>query len=108
MRTRNIQFKFRLNQKEAEEFERKVSKTGMKKETFIRHLISGYEPREKPDKEFFDAMRMMTSIGNRINQIAAKANALDFIDERAYKKDAQELLNLRLEIQEKFLMPQKS
>lgn len=99
---------FRLDKEEAQIFEKKVRKTGLKKEVFLRHLVLGFEPREKPDKEFYNAMNQMSAIGNRINQIAAKANALNFIDERAYKKEADELLSLRNQMQEKFLLPVKT
>ena len=46
----------------------------------IRLLIRGYEPKEKPDDRFYDVMRELSSIGNNINQLAAKANTLGFID----------------------------
>ena len=52
----------------------------MTEAALIRLLIRGYEPREKPDERFYDAMRELSAIGNNINQLAIKANALGFVD----------------------------
>ncbi len=46
----------------------------------IRLLLKGYEPREKPDEKFYDAMRELSAIGNNINQLSVKANTLGFVD----------------------------
>ena len=48
----------------------------------------GYEPREKPDERFYDAMRELSAIGNNINQRAIKANALGFVDSQMLKNEA--------------------
>ena len=49
----------------------------------------GYEPREKPDERFYDVMRELSAIGNNINQLAAKANTLGFVDAPQLKKEAE-------------------
>ena len=41
----------------------------------FRLLLRSYEPKEKPDGRFYDAMRELSAIGNNINQLARKANA---------------------------------
>lgn len=107
MRKRNIQVKFRLTQQEALSLNRKIQKTGLNKETFLRHLVAGYEPCEKPDHAFFDAMRELSAIGNRINQIAAKTNALGFVDVVSFRREAIELQQFRLAMQQRFLLPTK-
>ena len=40
----------------------------------IRILLHGYEPKEKPDARFYEAMRQLSAIGNNINQIAHWTN----------------------------------
>ena len=40
-------------------------------------MVMGYRLCEKPDPEFYKIMRELSAIGNRINQLAAKANALE-------------------------------
>ncbi len=38
-------------------------------------MVKGYRLCEKPDPEFYKMMRELSAIGNRINQLAVKANA---------------------------------
>ena len=61
-------------------------------------LIRGYEPKEKPDDRFYDVMRELSSIGNNINQLAAKANTLGFIDAPMLKNEAAKWNKFQSEI----------
>ena len=58
----------------------------MTESAVIRCLINNYEPREKPDDRFYEALKDLRAIGNNLNQLARKANSLGFIDETYYKK----------------------
>ena len=52
MRKRNVAILFRLNRKEAEILDKKVKKSGLSREAYLRHLISGVVPRDAPpDRE---------------------------------------------------------
>ena len=75
MRARNIQKIIRLNRSEAQDLQKKAKKACVSEAGLIRLLLKGYEPREKPDEKFYDAMRELSAIGNNINQLARKANA---------------------------------
>ena len=107
MRKRNIQILFRLDKKEAQDFQKKVRKSGLTKEAFLRQMIAGYTLHEKPDAGFYDALRELSSIGNRVNQLAAKANALNFIDAPMLKEEAKRWAKFRLDMQEKYLLPER-
>ena len=76
MRKRNVQILFRLTEEEAEHLNELVRKSGRSKEAFLREMVRGYQLCEKPDPEFYKMMRELSAIGNRINQLAVKANAL--------------------------------
>ena len=78
MRKRNVQILFRLTEEEAEHLNELVRKSGRSKEAFLREMVRGYQLCEKPDPEFYKMMRELSAIGNRINQLAVKANALGF------------------------------
>ena len=80
MRKRNVQILFRLTEEEAEHLNELVRKSGRSKEAFLREMVRGYQLCEKPDPEFYKMMRELSAIGNRINQLAVKANALGFVD----------------------------
>lgn len=59
---------------------------------FVRLLVRGYEPKVKLDK-IDDFLMQLNKLANNVNQIRAKANALNFIDAPALKT---ELKNLRV------------
>ena len=107
MRKRNVQVLFRVNKDELQDLKKKVKKSGLSQERFIRQVVAGNVLKEKPDKEFYDAMRELSAIGNRINQLAAKANALGFIDAPMLHDAAKKLAKFQTEIQKHFLLPEK-
>lgn len=108
MRKRNIQKIIRFNRKEAQDLEKKAKKACMTEAGLIRLLIRGYEPREKPDDRFYDVMRELSSIGNNINQLAAKANTLGFIDAPLLKSEADKWNKFQSQVEREFLRPDKS
>lgn len=70
MRKRNVQVLFRLNEEEAEYLQTLVKRSGRSKEALLRAMVKGYRLCEKPDPEFYQIMRELSAIGNRINQLA--------------------------------------
>lgn len=107
MRKRNVQILFRLDDAEAEYFFALVKRSGRSKEAFLREMIKGYRLCEKPDPEFYKVMRELSAIGNRINQLAVKANALNFVDTPMLQQEAKKWHELQLDIRKKFLLPKK-
>lgn len=105
MRKRNVQIMFRLDRKEAGEFDKLVRKSGLSREVLLRAMISGYQLCEKPDDEFYKSMRELSAIGNRVNQLAAKANALGFIDAPLLNIEVAKWMEFRKAVQDKFLLP---
>ena len=71
-------------------------------------LIKGYEPKEKPDDRFYDVMRELSAIGNNINQLAAKANTLGFIDAPMLKNEAEKWNKFQAAVEQHYLRPDKS
>ena len=108
MRARNIQKIIRLNRSEAQDLQKKAKKACVSEAGLIRLLLKGYEPREKPDEKFYDAMRELSAIGNNINQLAAKANTLGFVDAPMLKREAQRWHKFQADIERVFLRPEKS
>ena len=69
MSKRNIEKHFLMNRQEAQDLQKKAKKACLTEAALIRLLLRGYEPREKPDERFYDAMRELSAIGNNINQL---------------------------------------
>ena len=86
MRKRNVAILFRLNKKEAEALDKKVKKSGLNREAYLRQLISGVVPRDAPPPDYYAMMRELHKIGNNLNQIASKAHRLNVIDVQEYDK----------------------
>ena len=108
MRNRNIQKIIRFNRSEAQDLQKKAKKACMSEARLIRLLIKGYEPKEKPDDKFYDVMRELSAIGNNINQLAVKANTLDFVDTVMLKKEAERWHKFQADVERVFLRPDDS
>ena len=93
---------------EAQDLQKKAKKTCLSEAALIRLLLRGYEPREQPDNRFYDSMRELSAIGNNINQLAAKANALGFVDAPMLQKEAERWHKFQADVESKFLRPEKS
>lgn len=91
MRKRNVPILFRLNKKEAELLDKKVKRCGLTREAYLRHLVSGFVPKEAPPPDYYSMMRELYGIGRNLNQIAQKAHALDVIDAQRYDTEARKL-----------------
>ncbi|EKC79623.1 Bacterial mobilization protein (MobC) [human gut metagenome] len=108
MRKRNIQKIVRFSRDEAQDLQKKAKKACLSEAGLIRLLLRGYEPREKPDERFYDVMRELSSIGNNINQLAVKANALGFVDAPQLKREAERWHKFQADIERTYLRPDKS
>ena len=103
---RNIKITFRLNAKEHQRLKKSVKKTGLSQETYIRTLLYGYTPKEQPPPEYYSMMRELHAIGNRMNQIAARANATGFFLAEEYAANVRELNAALLKIQAAVVLPE--
>ena len=89
MRKRNVAILFRLNKKEAEALDKKVKRSGLNREAYLRQLISGVVPRDAPPPDYYSMMRKLHKIGNNLNQIAQKAHVLNVVDVQRYDKEVR-------------------
>ena len=108
MRKRNVQILFRLNDEEAAYLYELVERSGHSKEALLRSMLMGYRLCEKPDPEFYKIMRELSAIGNRINQLAAKANALGFVDTPMLNEEARKWHEFQIDIRKKYLLPKRT
>jgi len=85
MRKRNVHIQFWLNRKEAESLDKKVRRSGLSREAYLRHLIDGVVPQDAPPPDYYSMMRELHGIANNLNQIAQKAHTLNVVDVQRYK-----------------------
>ena len=88
---RNIEIKVRLNRREADKLSKRVKRSGLSREAYLRHLIGGCVPREAPPADYYAMMQQLYGIGRNLNQIAQKAHTLNVIDVQRYDGAVREV-----------------
>lgn len=107
MRAREKQIIVRTTFEEYKEIKRLAEKVGLNMSEYIRSRALGFEPREKPPIEFYEAIKQIRAVGNNINQIARLANATGVLDERICKKQFDILNEIIIEVKSEFLLAKK-
>lgn len=105
MRTRQIKKQYYLNEDELNILKNKCLKTGYNEGSLIRSLLMGFEPKEKPPIEFYNAIKEIRKIGININQLTLIANSTGKIDSVKLDKEIDILNNLILELKTIYLKP---
>lgn len=106
MRKRNIRVQLWLNKKEVEALDKRVKKSRLSREAYLRHLINGVVPRDAPPPDYFSMMRELHGIGNNLNQIAQKAHTLNVIDVQRYDTAVRQFEAAVKKITEAVILPQ--
>ena len=107
MRNRNNRVQVWLCDKEYEKLLRDIARSGLKREPYLRVLISGCTPRETPPLEYRELIKELHAIGTNLNQIAVRANATGFVEAPAYDVQAAKLRAAILSIQKQMVVPEK-
>jgi hypothetical protein len=107
MRKRNIQIITRLDKEEHQQFQKRVKKSGLSQEAYVRHLINGLVPTDAPPPDYYTMMRELHGIGTNLNQIAQKAHVLGAIDVKRYEDNVAALNKAVVEITNAVMLPRK-
>lgn len=107
MRKRNIQIITRLDKDEHQQFQKRVKKSGLSQEAYIRHLINGLIPTDIPPPDYYSMMRELHGIGRNLNQITQKAHVLNVLDVKRYDENAAALHRAIVEITNAVMLPRQ-
>ena len=107
MRSRTVKKQIWLSREEDYVLKIKSQVAGLNASDLIRNLIVGYEPREKPPKEFYEAINEIRMIGKNINQIAKYGNSKGYVNGVDLKMEIEKLDNLILDLKRKYLLPKE-
>jgi len=107
MEKRNIEIKLRLYKKEADALNRRVKKSGLSRESYLRHLINSLVPTDAPPPDYHAMMRELRAIGNNLNQVAQKAHVLNVVDVKRYFDAVATLNKAVVEITNAVMLPRK-
>ena len=61
MEKRNIEIKVRLNRKEADNLFKRVKRSRLSREAYLRHLINGVVPQDAPPPDYYNFSRLPAS-----------------------------------------------
>ena len=107
MRSRRVKKQIWLSDDEDYILKTKSQAVGMNASDYIRHLIIGYKPKEKPPEEFYNNFKEIRRIGKNINQIARLASASNKVYMLYFQKQIDMLDNFIIEIKNNYLRPEK-
>ena len=107
MLNRDIKITFRLNESERAKFKKRIKKSGLSQEAYIRSLINGFIPTDTPPPDYFAMMKELHYIGNNLNQIAQKAHALNILDVKRYEENVAMLNKAVVDITKAVMLPRK-
>ena len=102
---RNIEIKVRLNRKEADALFKRVKRSRLSREAYLRHLINGVVPQDAPPPDYYSMMQQLYHIGNSLNQIAQKAHTLNVIDIQRYDAAVHKFEEAVIQISEAVICP---
>ena len=107
IRERNITVSIRLSKEEKQRLEKLAKDSGYSQSGYLISLFWGNRPRSTPPIEYFKFINQLSSIGNNLNQIAAKANSLNFVDTKSYYQEVDNLHKLIKEIEKEIQLPER-
>ena len=97
-----------LTQRQYQLLCRQAQECGLTKRAFLVRLIEGTPVKARPAQEIRALRTEIHHIGNNINQLAAKANTLGFIDTPMLKTEALRWHRFQADIEAVFLRPGES
>ena len=107
MRNRNVHVQIWLSQRETDDLARSAKKCGLTQSAYLRHLITGFVPKELPPPGYHAMMRQLYGVANNLNQVARKAHALHVIDAQKVDECQKQVNEAILQITEAVVLPRK-
>ena len=100
---RSIKKQVWLNRDEAQELQKKAKKACLTEASLIRTLISGYQPKEKPDERFYEFMGELRSLSTSMGKIADSMGKYRYVAQAEFMDEIQSLHKFEAAIEERFL-----
>ena len=94
VKTRTKTITLWLTEEEREYIKGQAKRCGYSVQEYLRRLVYDKPIQEKPPPEFHEVLKNLRQINNNMNQVAAKANAMNFIDTAKYWANVSELQRL--------------
>lgn len=102
-----IKKQFWFTPEEEAEFRRKVALTGLSQSSVIRMLVNGYEPRERPDDRFFQAINSLYEMTSTAQRLLERSYQLGVVDKETVEREIKRWAYFISNIESEFLRPEK-
>ncbi|GAA6393737.1 hypothetical protein I4100191B2_12190 [Clostridiales bacterium] len=90
MRNRNHRVEIYFTKTELEMLTKKVRRSGLSREGYCRRVLNGTEVKEAPPADVPVLIQEVRCVGNNLNQIMKRANALGLLDVPQLRKALDE------------------
>jgi hypothetical protein len=107
VRNHPITFHIRFTEKEYERLCKYAEKSGLPKTTYIRHMINGNQPREKPPAEYWKFMQQIYDMGTSFDRLRDMARMQGWIQSASLEETEKSFNRLILQITDAIIMPEK-
>lgn len=107
MRKRQNRLWVHLSDDEFTTVKTNVQKSGLSKETYIRCVLLGHVPREKPDEQFYVMMKDLTELANNAKRLASLSGKIDSDIAWEVHLEAEKWSRFQLDVRKAFLLPEK-
>ena len=91
MQKRDCNLHLRLTEAEMVDFRNKAERAGVNLQTYFLWMLNNHPIKEMPSVEFYEILKHLREINVSMNQIAAKANSMNFIDTAKYWANVADL-----------------
>jgi len=103
---RTIRKYYTLNRKEAEDLKKKARKACRSEAGLVRELVRGYQPREKPGDEFYEAMREITKMADNLQNILNMTRGMSVEENKLLSDEIMRWRKFQADIERRFLTPE--
>jgi len=100
-------FHIRFTEKEYERLCKYAAKAGLPKTTYIRHMINGNQPREKPPAEYWKFMQKFYDMGSSFKRLADLARVQGWVESDQLQAAMEDYYNLIRQIGDRMISPEK-
>lgn len=91
MRKRSCRVEVYFDENEKDILMKKVKKSGLSRERYMRMSALGYPIHENPPIDFYSLTKEMNRLGNNLNQLLVNAYSKGFVDTPLLRKHLKEL-----------------
>ena len=108
MSKRNIEKHILMNKAEAQDLLNKAKRACLSEDGHIRLLLKGYEPRERPDDRFFQAIYSLNEMIHTAQKLLERSYQLGVVDKDTVEREIKSWVYYISNIESEFIRPEKS